>query len=90
MDSWEVLSHRGSRTYVKVLGTEKWVLLLPGQRVRIEGRNEEFLVLQVDQNLRVAQLLRTGSVSKVLSGISIALMCVVSEPYPEDHWPEAA
>ena len=90
MDRWEVLSHRGSRSYVKTLGTEKWVLLLPGQRVRIEGRNEEFLVLQVDQNLRVADLLRTGSVSRVLAGIPIASMCVVSEPYPEDDWPEAA
>jgi hypothetical protein len=90
MNSLEVSSGSGQRSYVKDFGTRRWVQLLPGQRVRIEGRNGEFLVLHVDQTRHVADLLRTGPVSKVQTGIPIASICVIGRPYPEDDWPAAA
>ena len=88
MDILELFSHRGPRSYVQ--GSRKWIPLLPGLQVRIEGRTEEFVVLHVDHKRHVVDLSRFGSMSKVEMGIPITLISAVGEPNPEDDWPDVA
>ena len=87
----EVFSSRGRRSYVNVPGERNWVRLQPGQRVQIKARNEEFIVLRVDETRRTADLLRAGSMNKVEIGIPVGTISPVGEPPPPEHnWPEVA
>ena len=45
-----------------------------GERVQIEGRQEEFVVLRVDKERLLADLLRMGSIRRVENGIPLALL----------------
>ena len=87
----EVFSSRGRRSYVNVPGERNWVRLQPGQRVQIKARNEEYIVLRVDEKRLAADLLRAGSMSKVEIGVPIGTISPVGEPPPPEHdWPEVA
>ena len=91
MGMLEVFSNRGRRSYVKAPGERKWIRLQPGQRVQIKARNEEFIVLRVDETRRTADLLRAGSMNKVEIGIPVGTISPVGEPPPPEHnWPEVA
>jgi hypothetical protein len=87
----EVFSSQGRRSYVKAPGERKWIQLQPGQHVRIEARNEEFIVLRVDEKRHAADLLPAGTMSKVEMGVPIGTISPVGEPPPPEHdWPEVA
>jgi hypothetical protein len=51
-----------------------------GQKVRLQGREEAFIVLRVDRKRHLADLLREGSVRKVETGIPLALLRPPEEP----------
>jgi len=48
-----------------------------GQYVRIDGRDEVFLILRVDKTRHLADLLRQGAVRKVQAGVPLSLLTVV-------------
>jgi hypothetical protein len=59
--------------------------------VRIGARDEEYIVLRVDEKRLAADLLRAGSMSKVEMGVPIGTISPVGEPPPPEHdWPEVA
>ncbi|UWZ86561.1 hypothetical protein [Occallatibacter riparius] len=51
--------------------------LRAGQHVRIDGREEVFLILRVDKIRHLADLLRQGAVRKVQAGVPLALLSAV-------------
>jgi hypothetical protein len=51
--------------------------LRTGQHVRIDGRDEVYLILRVDKTRHLADLLRQGAVRKVQAGVPLALLSLV-------------
>ena len=51
--------------------------LRAGQQVRIDGRDEVYLILRVDKTRHLADLLRQGAVRKVQAGVPLALLSAV-------------
>jgi hypothetical protein len=51
-----------------------------GSQVRVEGREENFVVLRVDATQGLADLLKQGAVRKVESGVPLALLRLVRQP----------
>lgn len=80
-----VLSSRGHKLHSETLAGRRGSDLLPGQTVQIGGAGEEFVVLRVDRERRVADLLRKGSVSSVETGIPLMLLTLLSDPAPTDE-----
>ncbi len=77
---------------IRALGKGKGVpvmqggIVLPGQKVQIEGAGDVCVVLRVDQQRHVADLLSLGKLRKVETGISIALLTLVDEPAAVRDW----
>ena len=57
--------------------------LRAGQHVRIDGRDEVFLILRVDKTRHLADLLRQGAVRKVQAGVPMALLSAVESSAPQ-------
>jgi hypothetical protein len=69
-----VLSGHGHRKHVETLASRNANQIFPGQKVRIAGHSEMFVVLRVDRERHLADLLRHGSVRRVETGIPLALL----------------
>jgi hypothetical protein len=67
----------GKQKHQRQVPSERNQFPRAGQHVRIDGRDEVFVILRVDKTRHLADLLRQGSVRKVESGIPLALLCVV-------------
>ena len=90
MQILQIMCGTEQRSYVKALGMHKWVRLIPGHRVRIHGRLNDFIVLQVHQQTQAADLLQTGSLRKVELGVPLKSIDAIIEPAPEDDSPLTA
>jgi hypothetical protein len=80
-----VLSNKGGKKHAHTRGRGTWNLR-PGQRVRIDGERDTFIVLRVDTQRHLADLLRDGEVRKVEGGIPMSVLRVVSEPGDRDEF----
>lgn len=60
--------------------------------MRVDGREEVFVILRVDKTRNIADLLRLGAVHKVESGVPLSLLRVAAKerPFEERNLTEQA
>lgn len=85
-----VLSSKSGKEHAASSGNPAVSPIHAGQHVRIDGKDEVFVVLRIDRTRHLADLLRLGAVHKVEAGVPLTLLRVTQEPEPIKDFPVSA